>query len=268
MQRTYKGVVFEKNTGKWRSHVVIECCTADQPLRRVVMDLRCSNTYKNHRKAVQMRDAALLTLTNGSCSPEQLSGLPQLKWQNVQHCIAVRSMLPQVLGYNASQHVWQCKWDFLEHVNRPKSIKQLCLAASRAVSFDLPSANNQPPGVEREASSMLPTLETRQVNFPQFRSVLMQNDCNILLSSPAGTGKTYAITKVIAPTLYKRYNKSKVWLTASTGLAALALGPGGATIHSQAGVGRGKGMPEDIVKAMTEPAKQRWKTVEVGWVCF
>ena len=107
------------------------------------------------------------------------------------------------------------------------------------------------------------TAERRQMNFPQFRQVLQDSDCNIYLGGPAGNGKT----NVISPTLCRRYGRSKVWLTAATGLAALGLGPKAATVHSQAGIGRGKDTPEQLHAAIPETAKENWCKVEVSR-CF
>lgn len=82
---------------------------------------------------------------------------------------------------------------------------------------------------------------------------------NILLSAPAGFGKSHVITNVLRPALEKQYGKKLVWITASTGLAALALE--GATIHSAAGVKRGNGLARDIVNEMKLGVRERWRLV-------
>ena len=61
-----KYVILE-GSGKWRSHTILQCCTYDQPLRKVTLDLRTSIAYENAKDAARMRDAAMLTLTAGRC---------------------------------------------------------------------------------------------------------------------------------------------------------------------------------------------------------
>ena len=82
---------------------------------------------------------------------------------------------------------------------------------------------------------------------------------NVLLSAPAGFGKTHVIQNVLKAALEKVHGKNAVWVTASTGLAALALE--GVTIHSAAGLKRGNLQAKDLVHEMKATVKNRWRTV-------
>lgn len=83
---------------------------------------------------------------------------------------------------------------------------------------------------------------------------------NILLSAPAGFGKTHVIQNVLRAALERVHAKNGVWVTASTGLAALALE--GVTIHSAAGLKRGNLNAKDLVREMKAAVKNRWRTVK------
>lgn len=66
--------------------------------------------------------------------------------------------------------------------------------------------------------------------------------CNILLTGPAGTGKSYTIKYIID--ILEKKNKN-VALTAPTGTAAIIVG--GQTIHSYMGLGLGTGSVKEIM---------------------
>lgn len=61
---------------------------------------------------------------------------------------------------------------------------------------------------------------------------ILKSGNNVLLTGPAGTGKTYILNKFIK---YLRHNRANVAITASTGIAATHIN--GRTIHSWAGLG-------------------------------
>lgn len=93
------------------------------------------------------------------------------------------------------------------------------------------------------------------------REVLFSDNDNLFIGAPAGYGKTALLRHVIIPVLQQRYSKgSALWVTATTGVAARAIG--GQTIHSVAGVGRFAGSYLDLLQGMTEKAKRRWKSVQ------
>lgn len=80
------------------------------------------------------------------------------------------------------------------------------------------------------------------------------------MSGVAGYGKTHIVKQDIESTLEAMYGSNYVWMTASTGMAALGLD--GSTIPSAAGIGLGTGSVATIIKEMKEAARQRWRTVK------
>jgi ATP-dependent DNA helicase PIF1 len=91
----------------------------------------------------------------------------------------------------------------------------------------------------------------------QLRAIdLAQQGQNVFLSGEAGTGKSFTTAKVISRA-YKRFKKaSSVCVTASTGVAAVAIG--GTTLHSWAGLGLAEGPKEALlIEASARP--YAWK---------
>lgn len=89
---------------------------------------------------------------------------------------------------------------------------------------------------------------------------LAKKGLHIFYTGSAGTGKS-VLLRVLIKTLRNMYNNEGVAVTASTGLAACNIG--GITIHSFAGIGLGKGDPEQLLKKVRRSRKhtQRWKTI-------
>ncbi|KAG6555887.1 hypothetical protein Mapa_002529 [Marchantia paleacea] len=84
---------------------------------------------------------------------------------------------------------------------------------------------------------------------------------SVFLTGSAGTGKSFVLEFAIR-VLKAKYGASSVFVTASTGLAACALG--GTTVHSFAGVGLGTGNKEslvDKVKSRRE-SRTRWQSAK------
>ncbi len=82
-----------------------------------------------------------------------------------------------------------------------------------------------------------------------------------MLSAPTGFGKSHIIKNVLKPVLEQMYGKKGVWITASTGLAALAVD--GTTIHSMGGLQRGKGRADGLISQMRAGVRDRWRFVKV-----
>ncbi|OSX68416.1 hypothetical protein BU14_2845s0001, partial [Porphyra umbilicalis] len=76
----------------------------------------------------------------------------------------------------------------------------------------------------------------------------------------AGTGKSAAL-RAITAALTARHGRDAVGVTASTGLAAAALG--GTTLHAWAGVGLATHPVEALVRYMRAPARARWRRTRV-----
>lgn len=84
---------------------------------------------------------------------------------------------------------------------------------------------------------------------------------NMLIHAAAGYGKSHIIKTNLKAALGNLYPKSHFWLTATTALTAIGID--GDTIHSRAGLQRGKERAEDLNGAMTPGMRTRWKAVEV-----
>ena len=84
---------------------------------------------------------------------------------------------------------------------------------------------------------------------------------NVLVTGPAGCGKSYLIQAVI--TECAEYNKSCA-ATAMTGIAATLL-PFGKTLHSWGGIGLAKGDEEEILSKVRRNKKirEQWQAVEL-----
>lgn len=87
--------------------------------------------------------------------------------------------------------------------------------------------------------------------------IMMRGD-NVMLTGPAGSGKSYLLTKFINKA---RRHKKKVVVTATTGLAAAHLG--GQTIHSWSGMGLGTSLHEDYIYMMSETRKKAIRKTNV-----
>jgi len=99
------------------------------------------------------------------------------------------------------------------------------------------SADNETTEEPVAVASSSPTLNAKQ----QLAVSQTMNGDNILLTGPAGTGKSFTIKYIIE--LLKANNKN-VGLTATTGTAAFIIG--GQTIHSYMGMGIGEESIADI----------------------
>lgn len=87
--------------------------------------------------------------------------------------------------------------------------------------------------------------------------IMLKGD-NIMLTGPAGSGKSYLLSTFIEKAKKKR---KKVVTTATTGLAAAHLG--GQTIHSWSGIGLGKELHQDYIYMMSETRKKAIRKTDV-----
>lgn len=81
---------------------------------------------------------------------------------------------------------------------------------------------------------------------------------NVMLTGPAGAGKSYLLKQFITAAKKKR---KKVVVTATTGLAAAHLG--GQTIHSWSGIGVDNKLHEDYIYMMSEQRKKAIRKTDV-----
>lgn len=80
---------------------------------------------------------------------------------------------------------------------------------------------------------------------------------SVFLTGSAGTGKSYLLQEAVY-TLKNMYGSNSVFVTASTGLAACAIG--GTTLHSFAGIGLGMGEKRELANKVSakRDARKRW----------
>ena len=101
-------------------------------------------------------------------------------------------------------------------------------SASEGVAGD--PGRPEAAAAKQDTSSSLSTEQARAVS-------LVQEGQNVFLTGGAGTGKSFTLKTIIAE-LHDLHGRDKVYVTASTGIAACAIG--GTTVHSFAGIGLGK----------------------------
>lgn len=87
--------------------------------------------------------------------------------------------------------------------------------------------------------------------------IMMRGD-NIILTGPAGAGKSYLIDKFVKKA--RRHGK-KVSITATTGIAASNIG--GSTIHSWSGIGIGNKLHPDFVYTISDGRKKAINKIDV-----
>jgi hypothetical protein len=137
---------------------------------------------------------------------------------------------------------------------------------------ELLSASSEPPpgrGMKRQRSKADGSLsgaapQRGLTNEPQLNveqsavAARVESGANIFLTGPAGVGKSFLVHSLIQR-LQQAHGADGVAVTASTGIAALALG--GQTLHSWAGIGPGKDSIDQLVSRVlaNEQATARWR---------
>ena len=246
-QRSFRFITHEKS-GKFTSFLYARVMTRCAPDRVQTVHMRTSFAMDTRMAAAHCRDAAIMHLTDGRCLEKNLSGMPCENWRMAEHTKPVCEFHALILDYDAAEDVYLARDDYLAIWNdRKVHGEDRVLAEGECISFGGPEA----------ASTQ--AVDDTVVRCQDWGDAVGTCTDNILLSAPAGFGKTHVIQNVLRAALEKAHGKNGVWVTASTGLAALALE--GVTIHSAAGLTRGNQKAKDLVHEMKATVKNRWKTV-------
>lgn len=91
---------------------------------------------------------------------------------------------------------------------------------------------------------------------------LIASGKNVFFTGSAGTGKSFLLASVVEQSK-RMYGAESVYVTASTGIAAVAIG--GTTIHSYAGIGLGKESAKELAEKVTgsQRSSNRWRLTRV-----
>lgn len=143
--------------------------------------------------------------------------------------------------------------------------------AMKQSKISFKSARSEAPGDEqddtkkRRQEPLVVELDGVQVTLSAQQAHVVaaaEGGKHLFLTGCGGTGKSLVL-KVVIDRLKVIHGTSHVFVTASTGTAAVALN--GTTLHSFAGVGLGEGTIDNLYKkANTRPdSRNRWKTAKV-----
>ena len=235
-----KGITFDRARQKFTSQMQARVVTPSAPHKVQFLPLRTSSYVDTYVAAATCLDAALVFLTDGRCRAKNLTGFPCIDAMEAMQSKGVRDFKTEVVDYNAGAHVFLAHVGFLVRIDR-KIVRERTLKAHEQIRFscDEPGA---PLGCRDWAES------------------IHQRNRNIMLSAPAGFGKSHLIRNVLRPVLEKAFGPQGLWVNASTGLAASALE--GVTIHSAAGLQWGHMKAEAVKRGMSTSAKARWRHVK------
>lgn len=193
--RDLGGIIYEAKLGQFRSAVYVRVVMASAPLTVQLLALRTSVTVDDYKEAAACRDAALLLLTDDLCPEKHLLRVLELPRESVQHTKAVLDFKKEVLAYSAQEHVFLAKEGYLERIRRRVSHTRKELKAPIRFGVvqnsegDLAGGIEKPPKVDVWAEGLHARRE------------------NILLSAPAGFGKSHIIKNVLKPVLEGMYGK-------------------------------------------------------------
>ena len=132
---------------------------------------------------------------------------------------------------------------------------------TRPIARGRPAASRGPHCAQvetpKEASPSIALLSEEQRHI---LDVVLTEGASLFFTGNAGTGKSFLL-RIMIHELRRLYGCKKVFVTASTGIAAAAIG--GTTLHSFAGIKLGLGTPEQLCRDMKASYRNRWKRAEV-----
>ena len=106
-------------------------------------------------------------------------------------------------------------------------------------------------------------MNRNQLSLEQEYSLqLFEEGKNIVVTGPAGTGKTCLIKQIMASAFQ---SKKKIQICAMTGCAAIILGCNAVTLHSWSGIRLAKGTPDEIYNSVriNKKAMTKWRTTQI-----
>lgn len=123
---------------------------------------------------------------------------------------------------------------------------------------------DEEPEKRVDLSEIMKTLSRSQTDVVQ---AALRGE-SFFFTGPAGSGKTYALAAMIKALQNKYEDEDSVFVAASTGIAACAIG--GVTLHSFAGVGLGEQPISEMIEKVCEgkeasyvKARKRWRSTKV-----
>ena len=241
------GVAYETGQRSFFSYIDAKFLQPKDPYMERKLRVRLSAYTQDYREALACLNQGIMWLTDGEVQRRHLRA--DKADIDVAKCVPLDSMTrfkAEVLHYNSQAHKWQLKDDACACMRRqePKGLR-----LKTRIRF---GDDGLPDIVECE--------RVQRLSVQEFIKELTKGMRNICISAPAGHGKTHFSRHVVRHMLWQRYSKRGVWITGSTGVAALGLD--GKTIHSQSGLQRGQGTADELIKRMHYKTKLRWKGVK------
>lgn len=167
------------------------------------------------------------------------------------------------------QHqIFLCKPDFLKIAKRKKTEGRVKVSEKERKGFLWRLTSSRETGkaehlekLQGEKPEQLGKAKKAYASMNQLDEQLRYKSRNIFLSAPGGYGKTHILTNALRPVLEDRYGETEMWVTATTGIAAIDIE--GYTIHSQSSLQRGYGAAISLIEDMKLVQKNRWLKVKV-----
>eukprot|EP00667_Euglena_gracilis_P003453 EG_transcript_3461 len=142
-------------------------------------------------------------------------------------------------------------------------LPRMAMAASSAKATEAKVAKKRSPRVRRVVKTTEAAAESVNSLKEEQREVLasvMQNEDSVFITGKAGTGKSFLL-RVLVKELYRKYGAEHVFVTATTGQAACAIG--GTTLHYFAGLRPFQKTAKEVFEDLKDDAKHRWRDAEV-----
>ena len=238
-------MTLEKDTGFY-SYIDMKVVTPVSRLSLKLVRVRTSGHMLDPDEAAVFRDAAYVFLTEGRVVRNLLSRVypaDALQFQNDEqfYVTSVQKAKRRIHDYDPVQNVFLLQASYGEFLGTGKPLRDLL------VPICFPNYD---------------AAESSNVTLADLRAFIGNELHNAYIFAPAGYGKTHLLNALILAELRAVHSDdAAVWISASTGLAAMSIG--GSTLHSLAGVQRGRGEAAQVIAKMKAWPKQRWKTVQV-----